>query len=105
MKKILQRARKLLAKGWCQGPMAKNEFGDVPHWNSSATHFCVYGAVKRAARELLEFESYSVMAYLDKLVIRRSKGRYTSAIAYSEAPTRRKAHVLALLDKAIKEVA
>ena len=47
---VLADAEKLVERGWCRGMMARERHGDECHPASpNATHFCVEGAIVRAA--------------------------------------------------------
>ena len=56
-RKIRLRAAELVDQGWCQGVTARDEKGHIS-WATSlaATSWCMFGALKRAAFELLGSE-------------------------------------------------
>lgn len=51
---VIRRARQLIERGWCQGVEAQMRQYDwwrpVSYMAAHATHFCLNGALRRAAR-------------------------------------------------------
>lgn len=88
------RARKLIARGWCQGMLACDEYGYVPVHDDRATAFCAAGALDRTTESVALLE-----------VCLRALGRaadVVSVTAWNDAGGRTKKQVLAAFDKAIR---
>lgn len=97
---VLTKAKKLIEKGWCRGPAAKNARGEaVDPLDESACRWCMSGALDRA------------LGY-DRVLVVSAEDRYLSAacgvssnpwsyITFNEAQTSKRP-VLRAFDRAIK---
>lgn len=107
---MLNEARALLARGWCQGMGARDDRGRQT-WvlNPHAARYCLTGAVRKAAWQVawrdtergisryngrqqdLEHESYTHLQRFTRMEV----------AAWNDQPKRQQAEVLTLLDQAI----
>lgn len=93
---VLQKARALLEKGWCQGVAARTDKGtSVSPRNRHATSFCVYGSLCCAGYE----ENMDLHAAIDDIMFGRLE--VYSFGAWNDAPGRTQEEVLTLMDRAI----
>jgi hypothetical protein len=89
---ILIKARALIEKGWCQGPMAEDQFGNPVQWaDSHAVRFCIMGACYRTGEGNWEQA---------KPLLQKATGQ-PRVVFWSERKRRTKAEILAAFDKAI----
>ena len=90
----LNEIRELLAKGWTQVALARDQRGhDVSVMSENAVSFCVVGAMRRSSRGLARL--WSIHHALREL----TNGTIS---AWNDDPTRTHAQVLALIDRAIE---
>lgn len=100
---VIRQARVLIQRGWCQGWYAKTRTvrGGVVTWEQvnlddlAATHFCLVGALSRAAAELnLSFLEPWVYDHVLKSLPRG----YGNLVRYNDRPGRRQETILKRLD-------
>jgi hypothetical protein len=102
VKKLLEEAKRLLVdRGWCQGAMAKDEFGvecdeDAPE----ACHFCLAGALVRARTNLGEG---SVQAAENAIADVLGLDKSYLYVNWNDRAGRTKEQVLSVMDLAIKK--
>jgi len=98
-KQILQEARALLARGWCQGYFAKDEAGhNVTENDPGAVCWCAVGATLRAAHVLRFDNSEALLA----LRVLGAEIRSWVIPNWNDAEGRTKEEVLAAFDRAIE---
>lgn len=92
---ILRKARELIeTKGWTQGAYARSAKGEPVDWyNKRACQFCLNGALNYA-------EGLAFVSYDGRELIREAVGQ-PNTIKWNDEPTRTKAEVLAVFDRAI----
>lgn len=101
VKKILQKARKLIAKGWTQGAFARNDRGwSVGNNSPDAQCFCAVGAIRTAAG----WDGNAPMGeYREALsAVRAATGSRLPIPSWNDNAKRTKEDVLAAFDKAIE---
>lgn len=100
-KEILANARSLIAKGWTQGPTAKNAAGiAVDPTSGEAVCWCLEGALIASGVNCEDPEATCPMCHQYLIPLGRLVGA-TGATSYNEALGRTKEEVLALFDRAI----
>ncbi len=103
---ILGEARRLIEAGWCQGARAKDEGGrDVDPSSPEAARFDPLGAIERAVLNLFRGDGRYLAQNYHKGFYALARGLHTGAAvtAWNNAPARRLAEVLALLDRAMEQ--
>lgn len=101
-KQLLERAKCLIERGWCQGTYARDDRGfSVPTDFRTATCFCTLGALFRSAGVDDEKSFTRARASLDKVVARRG---FTYIPEFNDDPSTAKEDVLSAFDEAIAEV-
>jgi hypothetical protein len=94
MKKILEKVRKKLENGWCQGHLALDEQGrDVFPWDEKAICWCLYGAIESERKNVVD-----VAQFIRWLI------NYQLIEEWNDAPSRTQEEVLSLLDIAIARI-
>ena len=98
---ILVAARDLVAKGWCQGTLARDSCNEyVRYFSSEAAFFCTLGAVFRAHYTLGSDNASERTRALSLLEEELPKG-YRPAVSEWNDAKERKQEVVALFDAAI----
>jgi len=70
---ILQEAKALLAKGWCQGKDAEDTNGKKVHWKTqTAARFCMIGAIYRvnlSHKNTFSIDFYQAVGLVEKAIV------------------------------------
>lgn len=99
---VLDAAKALVLKGWCQNTYAMAEGFEVRVSSPRATCFCAAGAVMRTEGFAVE-RGTPALAALDAVARRFSPDCRNAIAAYNDAPGRTKYEVAALFDHAKEE--
>lgn len=94
---ILTAARDLVARGWCQGTMARTRHGCPTAWTlPDAASFCSVGAVQAAAGASEGESVYEAFEFFADVIDRARIPKW------NDAPGRTQAEVVAAFDRAIE---
>ena len=101
---FLKNVRKTIEKGHCKGNLATDKYGNsISQKDDRACNFCLWGAMLRTEDRSRAKNPANILEKAEKFIEQSLHKGYDNYIAYNDAPTITKLHVLQLLDRAIKK--